>query len=264
MEHLQPRTSFSSGPRPLRNRALALAALLLVSLATANCAGNNGDADNSIQMDEPKVQTVQKDDGSIIERYDLDGNGNADIVKHIQTYEDPDDPDVIKRRMVKKEIDVNSDGQIDIVTEYDEDGKRKKETVDANFDGARDFVNYFDNDALARKEIYGPNGENVATTRFYSGGKLSRVERDRNSDGKVDYWEYYDNETLERIGKDRNGDEKIDSWTYRAKKEETPTATATEDVEGPDLSGASEEGGTSDDGEESGSSDAVGDNSEDE
>lgn len=245
MEPLQPRTSLSSGSRPLRNRTLALAALLVVSLATTNCSGSNGDGDGSITMDEPKIQTIQKEDGSIVERYDLAGNGKADIIKHIQTYEDPDDPDVIKRRIVKKEIDVNSDGQIDIVTEYDEDGKRKKETVDANFDGARNYVNYFDNDSLVRKEIYGPNGEDVVTTRFYSGGKLSRVERDRNTDGKVDYWEYYDNETLERIGKDRNGDETIDSWTYRAEKEETPTAAATEDVEGPDLGdgeGASENG----------------------
>jgi hypothetical protein len=44
------------------------------------------------------------------------------------------------------------------------------------------------------------------------GGKLSRVQRDSNDDGKTDIWEIYDEGKLQRAGVDLDKDGRVDRW----------------------------------------------------
>ncbi len=203
---------------------LATAAVLALSLAglTAGCASDSGSTSpgEDITMDKPRV-TTSKEGDLVVKRFDLDKNGQADVIKYFERFKSPDNPDVTKERIVRKEIDLNGDGTVDITRYYDDEGTAQRETVDLNLDGTIDATNYYDNGKLARKEVHGKDGESVIATRFYIGGKLQRVERDRNDDGKVDLWEYYENENLQRIGRDLNGDQKIDRWINRG-PESTP------------------------------------------
>jgi antitoxin component YwqK of YwqJK toxin-antitoxin module len=200
--------------RPLRRPATAVLALLLVGLA-AGCASDSGStASDDVSMEKPQVTTTKEGD-LVVKRFDLNKDGQADVIKYFERFKSPDNPDVTMERIEKKEVDVNADGRIEITRYYDDEGNAKRETVDVNLDGTIDATNYYDGGKLARKEIHGEDGKSIIATRFYLGGELQRVERDRNDDGKVDYWEYYENESLQRIGRDLNGDQKIDRWIDR-------------------------------------------------
>lgn len=197
-----------------------LASLLLVA---GGCASDNGTQSTEkggpgVDVSQNAKVTTTTEDGILVKRFDLDGDANPDVIKYFEILEDPDRPDVKKHRMQRKKVDVNADGEMDIVREYNEDGDIRRERADLDLDGTFDTVSHFDGGQLARKETLTDDGEGVAETRFYSDGNLVRVERDRNEDGKVDYWEYYEDGLLQRIGRDMNGDEKIDRWVHREKK----------------------------------------------
>jgi antitoxin component YwqK of YwqJK toxin-antitoxin module len=221
--------------RPLSHTVHATAwALLLVGL-TSGCASDSGStaAGDEISMDKPQVTTTEEGD-LVVKRFDLNKDGQADVIKYFERFKSPDNPDVTMERIERKEVDVNADGTIEITRYYDDEGNAKRETVDVNLDGTIDTTNYYDGGKLARKEVHGEDGESIIATRFYLGGELQRVERDRNNDGKVDYWEYYENESLQRIGRDLNGDQKIDRWIDRGPEGTPETDDARPTVGEPD------------------------------
>lgn len=200
-------------------RYFALVGLTALLLAvTAGCgsdeaAKNKGD-DGLAEATGPRFTTTQED-GLIVERYTLDDDDKPDVVKYFEEYPDPDDESVTKRRLRKKEVDVNSDGTIDIVRLYNKAGTPIKEKIDVDLDGNADTVNYFDNGELVKKEVLSKDASEVVETRFYTQGTIIRVEKDLNNDDKVDYWEYYEQGSLDRIGRDIDADGRADSWTRR-------------------------------------------------
>lgn len=199
-------------------RVFAFVGLVAVLAAgSAGCgsdeAAKKGRADGLENLG-PRLTTTEED-GLIVERYTLDDDDKPDVVKYFEEYPDPEDESVIKRRLRKKEVDVNSDGKIDIVRLYNKNGTLLKEHLDVDLDGHADTVSYFDNSELAKKELLSEDASEVVETRYYSDGKLLRVEKDLNKDEKVDYWEFYEEGTLDRIGRDIDADGRADSWTRR-------------------------------------------------
>ncbi len=195
-------------------RTLFVAAALVGLSGGVVACGSSKSAEKSDDNKRPSLSTERKND-RLVERLDLDGDGNADVVKYIEEYQSEANPEVTKRRLRRKEVDVNRDDDFDIVKEYDKNGVPIRETVDADLDGTDDFVRYFEEGSLAKKEIFGDDGETVTARRFYASDKLTRVEKDTNGDGKFDHWEYYKDGKLQRIGRDSNGDTEIDKWVYR-------------------------------------------------
>ena len=195
---------------------VGLAALMLT--ATVGCGSDEAaknKADEGLGAAAGPGFTTTQEDGLIVERYTLDDDDKPDVVKYFEEYPDPEDESVIKRRLRKKEVDVNSDGTIDIVRMYNKAGTPTQEKIDVDLDGNADAVNYFDNGDLVKKEVLSKDGSDVVETRFYTDGKILRVERDLNEDDKVDYWEYYEQGSLDRIGRDIDADGRADSWTRR-------------------------------------------------
>ena len=94
-----------------------------------------------------------------------------------------------RQRKVRKELDINWDGRVDLTTSYDAREEREREAMDLDFDGKVDSV------------------------FFYEKGRLARRERDSNGDGRVDYWEYWENNQVDRIGEDLDGDGNVDKWS---------------------------------------------------
>ncbi len=200
-------------------RFCACVVLLVVAVTLgAGCgsdqAAKKGKAASLKNFEGPSI-TTSKEDGLIVEKYTLDDDDKPDVIKYFEEYPDPDDKSVTKRRLRKKEVDVNSDGTIDIVRLYNKQGTPTKEKLDVDLDGKFDTINYYDNGDLVKKEHLSDDASRVVETKYYSDGKIVRVEKDTNNDNKPDYWEFYEQGTLDRIGRDLNADGKADTWTRR-------------------------------------------------
>ncbi|MCP4501546.1 MAG: hypothetical protein GY822_16430 [Deltaproteobacteria bacterium] len=141
---------------------------------------------------------------------DLNGDGKADAYQFL-TKGKPEDVLV-----VRKEIDVNFDGNIDIIRTMDEKGNLIQERFDHDFDGRIDVVNIFERGSLVRKEYDTNYDGTVDMWRFFDNAVIARKEADMNFDGKVDLWEYYEKGQIDRVGIDRNADGVVDDWQTAA------------------------------------------------
>lgn len=163
----------------------------------------------------PHMTTEETDDGMIAEYVDSNGDGNADIVRYYEEYEDPRDADRMVRQLRKMEIDATDDGTYNVERHYDEYGNLDSEKVDKDLDGTFDAILEFSGGELSRKKILDDDGDDVQERRIYYEGQLVRVERDENGDGEIDRWEYYEDQVLMRIGHDTTGDGSVDTWQMR-------------------------------------------------
>jgi len=158
-----------------------------------------------------QTRLKRTDDGHWIQEFDIDGDGRVDVTKILVEYPDPKDPSVTKTRLIEKKVDVNSDGKVNIVRKYNEEGRVMLEEVDTDLDGIPDFRNHLDGGRLVKKEMLTTKGK-ISATRYYADGVIQRVEKDTTGDSKVDYWEYYEQGVLDRIGRDLNADGRADTW----------------------------------------------------
>ena len=163
----------------------------------------------------PKSTEERNEKGQIVRFYDHNGDGKPDVIKTLEEYPDPEDPATTLIRTREMKIDVNSDGQINIIRVYNDAGKLLHETSDINLDGKFDLKAYYEKGILTKKETLDPQSGAVLDHRYYASGNLLRIEKDTSNDNKIDYWEYYEGGTLDRIGRDFNGDGRADSWQKR-------------------------------------------------
>ena len=63
------------------------------------------------------------------------------------------------------------------------------------------------------------------TTTYGEGGKLEKLEYDRNNDGKPDTWGFMDGTRVIRVEMDENGDGRVDRWEFHRADAGTPAAT---------------------------------------
>jgi antitoxin component YwqK of YwqJK toxin-antitoxin module len=114
--------------------------------------------------------------------------------------------------LVCKQVDINHDGKVDVVTYYDKEGRVAKEEIDLDFDGKFDETVYYEVGKVVRKE-YDRNGDGkIDTWAYFENEKLVRIERDSKFRGKIDTWEYYEAGRLERVGYDTTGSGRVDRW----------------------------------------------------
>ena len=97
--------------------------------------------------------------------------------------------------LVYEEHDTNGDAKADRRVEY-VSGARNVEIEDANLDGVMDAHTYFD-----------------------ASGVPTRIERDKNQDGKTDVWEFFEGNdpakvVIVRREEDKNGDGSVDVTSF--------------------------------------------------
>ncbi len=187
------------------------ATFLLMILMTVGCGKNN--ADDEIGFQGPTY--TRDEEGNVIRQFDIDGDKVTDVTKYFKEYPDPEDPSVMRQRLYKKEVDVNSDGKVNMRRTYNEKGELMLEEVDDDLDGVMDVINHIDNGNLVQKEVLDPETGAVVAVRYYWEGTLQRIEKDTNSDSKTDYWEFYEQGVLDRIGRDLDADGRADTWQRR-------------------------------------------------
>jgi hypothetical protein len=208
---------------------LALAAVL--GLATA-CGGGNANKKDDAKAkgaeaapaEEGDAATALEVDGNTaIQRFDVNGDDKADVFNYYRVL-GGDGSDKTKRVLLRKEVDLNNDQRIDMVTYFEGDpGKEVKirEELDLDFDGRVDETRHYKNGEIAQIGLdLGFDGK-TDLWRYYQMTKddegkpinrLIEIRRDRNGDGAVDEWEYYVKGKLSRIGYDTDNDGAADKF----------------------------------------------------
>lgn len=192
-------------------KMLVASLLAAVAVGTVGCGKKNQRADRNIHG--PTFETDA--DGNMVRRFDINGDDVPDVTKTFKDVPDENDPSVTHARMIKKEVDVNSSGNVGMRRSYNERGDLTLEELDTDLDGVIDTVNHIDGGNVVRKDKLDPTTGAIVVSRYYAGGTLQRVEQDTTGDGKVDYWEFYEEGVLDRIGRDVNGDGRADTWQRR-------------------------------------------------
>ncbi len=121
----------------------------------------------------------------IVEKMDSQGKGKPDIFIVYDKKENGG------RVLSIQLFDLNRDGKIDLVKFY-EKGKLVRTESDLDFDGSVDLVTEYDPiNGSVKKKIQADSSTNIWT--YFSKGEIKRKEIDRNFDGKPDMWVYYRN-----------------------------------------------------------------------
>jgi hypothetical protein len=192
--------------------------LLLATLLTAaGCAGSRGASRGDGSFDAAGSIHQPKGADQKVTEYDLNRDGRPDVWDYTVPGKDADGRPI--ERHVRKELDVNWDGRIDLVYEYDEKERVSRAAFDLDFDGRVDQTNYYEQGTLVRKERDLDYNGKIDEWVFFEKGKVARKERDTNGDGRVDYWEYWENDQVDRVGEDLDGDGKVDRWTKSSRSE---------------------------------------------
>lgn len=194
------------------------ALVLVVAFAfVAGCSSSGGKKTDkpvpTLDMAPEPIVPGQSSGGLTVEKGDVDGDGRADVWNYFKEIPVPDEPGATKRVLVKKEADLDHDGRKDITRTMDDEGVLLQVEADLDFDGHVDQVNVYDKGILTEKRIYKIGEGRVFIWKFFTDGKLNRMNRDENGDGRPDYCElWYAGEKLSKRGWDKDGDGECDYW----------------------------------------------------
>lgn len=203
----------------MRNHFLALVSLSMF----AACGGSEASLRERTQdAPSPLLEPIYTEDGMKGERFDLNLDGTADIVKWVR-YRDRSGQLLADARLkeprgeyveviMRKEMDTNLDGKMDVIRNYNRRGALTGEQVDTEFDGVLETEATVVDGKVTRVTIDLTGDGKPESTRFYRNGQLQRIERDPNGDGLTDSWSHFENQALTRIGTDYDGDGGVDDW----------------------------------------------------
>ena len=203
----------------MRNHFLALVSLSML----AACGGSEASLRERTQdAPSPLLEPIYTEDGMKGERFDLNLDGTADIVKWVR-YRDRSGQVLADARLkeprgeyveviTRKEMDTNLDGKMDVIRNYNRRGGLTGEQFDTDFDGVLETEATIVDGKVTRVSIDLTGDGKPESTRFYRNGQLQRIERDPNGDGLTDSWSHFENQALTRIGTDYDGDGGVDDW----------------------------------------------------
>lgn len=214
-----------------RPSAVISAIASALSLAATACETTQGVAasgqalsDTTAPQNFPlELQPFHRAD-DILRLFDTDGDGRADVQKAFRPAEEPEGApqgaEPKPGRLVRKELDLNHDGRMDMWRYYDANGEQFMDAYDFDFDGHVDQVNFYEHGAVVQK-AKDLDGDGVSDSWTYlENGKVVRKERDANGDGKVDYWEFWEDGAVVRIGIDLDADGDVDRWSRAVSDDE--------------------------------------------
>jgi hypothetical protein len=188
------------------------------SKSAVNGANTLGRIDQNPRCEEGKGREVL---------LDLDQDGKPDVRK---VYQGGSGSEVL----ICREADMNFDGIRDLFVFFDpETGQKKRDEVDLDHDGEVDIITTYIGGKPIKQELDTNSDALVDRVRFLDGDVPQRVEGDTDGDGRIDYWEYYEGGALLRIGMDTDGDGKADTWNRDQETENAAIEAA--EAEEPDA-----------------------------
>ncbi len=148
--------------------------------------------------------------GKKVAVFDLNQDGKPDVWKYIA---EKDEKGTKVEVMVCKKVDLNHDGKVDYIVQYDDAGNIKYEEYDFDFDGKFDARFHYDPKTKRKvvvERVSGFTGKVDIWEKYGADDKLESVRRDRNGDGRPDYWENYVGGVLVQILYDDDYDGRVD------------------------------------------------------
>ncbi len=202
-----------------RMASSALAAAFLLPA----CGGPTVVEEEPTEERAARIDRTYTRDGLLMERFDINHDTIGDAFHYHYVLDedgniidrpsiDPKDADSLQ--LVRKEQDMNFDGNIDVVRHYDEFGRLRNEQMDINFDGVLDYELHYERGTLARKDIDYDGDGIFDEFRHYRTRVLHRIELDEDADGQIDTWKFYVGGALTRVGRDRDRDGIVDNWQF--------------------------------------------------
>jgi antitoxin component YwqK of YwqJK toxin-antitoxin module len=213
-EGVEPLAPISKGLTPMKLPRAGVLSLLALCTLSAACSSKKGalKSDLGSPNDKRSEAIHQSAQGAEkVTELDLNHDGKPDVWEYTIKAKTAEGKEY--DRLVRKEMDINWDGKVDVVRHYDENEQISKEELDLDFDGKIDQWNYYEKGVLVRKERDLDFNGKPDLWIYYEKGHIVRKERDTNHSGKVNYWEYWENDHVDRIGEDLNGDGQVDRWT---------------------------------------------------
>ena len=181
---------------------------LLAALALPACAKKGTTAAGN---DRPPPITERKTaEGLLQQDIDLDGDGAVEIQNYYRERSDA------PRLLVRKELDLNRDKKVDVVSYFDGDGALEREEMDSDYDGRFDWTDHYQKGVRVMSEYDTDYDGRPNVFKYYIKGDdgnvhLDRKERDEDGDGKIDVWERFaPTGEVVRTGRDTDGDGKVD------------------------------------------------------
>lgn len=214
------------GCRPTRRHAGAILRALLTTSAVffgAMCFGACSTA-GTTGSGAPLMSALTPErgsDGTLVERLDLNGDGTPNLWR-IYSVEKRDDGQPGKKVLIRKDIDMNRDGRVDVRQHIGADERIEREEMDLDYDGRVDAVVYYKDGKVMKRELDLTLDGRPDVVKIYENGELITKERDTDDNGTFDVWEYYQGGKLVRIGRDRDGDGKPEQFDDAPDQEGDP------------------------------------------
>ena len=179
--------------------------LVLVAISLAACGKRNQTPVESLPGSTPGAVTERTEGGLVVQEVDLNGDGRPEIFNHYRKTLDG------TRFLVKKALDLDMDGSVDVVSWFDDAGRLTKEEMDGDFDGRFDWIDHYQQGVRVMSEVDTDYDGKPNVWSYYADGRIERKERDLDGDGHVDYWERFDAEgNVVTTGADTDGDGMLD------------------------------------------------------
>jgi hypothetical protein len=125
-------------------------------------------------------------------KYDSTGGGAVDTWSYMDG-----------ARVVRIEIDTDTDGRIDRWEHYGSDRNLQKTGLSRRHDGIEDSWAFTGSDgAVIRLDISMHRDGTIDRVEHYEGGIIVRAEEDTDADGRLDKWETYDKTRLTSVAFD--------------------------------------------------------------
>ena len=107
---------------------------------------------------------------------------------------------------MRKEVDLNGDGKIDLKKYYDAKGNNTKDEMDLDFDGRIDRIVKYKNNRVYMVLLSSGFDGKFDIKQFFDKGKLVLIKRSTKKNGVFDEFQYFVDGRLVRIGWDKDGD----------------------------------------------------------
>jgi len=182
---------------------------ILLPLLAASCA-KQADPAEAESVADRVIERSLPDEGLTLQEVDLDDNGAPDIKNYYRERSDA------ARLLVRKEMDLNRDGKVDVISIFDADGALEREEMDSDYDGQFDWVDHYQGGERVMSEYDTDNDGRPNVFKYYIRGSdgvvhLDRKERDEDGDGAIDVWEKFSMDgVVTRTARDTDGDGRMD------------------------------------------------------
>ncbi len=203
----------------IRAITVGLVAASLLGCGGAQAGSRDGRArsreiDGSTRPEDDRGRCETEGTDREVSEYDTSGDEHPDVRR---VFRRVGTPPLVRLILTCREADLNADGVKDVVRYYNDEGRPLREEADRNFDGQMDIITFFQDGRVVRQEIDSNADGRVDTKIFFERGRMVRTERDLGgrstaSAWRPDRWEYFEDGRMVRMGTDLDGDGTVDRW----------------------------------------------------